>query len=428
MKSEHAFRICAFSILLIGLLIYASPAFTKSLTADKPKQEETKKTILLNPFTLAKNQIVPGTTFQVEVKDKTNIDLSKDDVKLTLRYDYIDVNERRSKTNVVYLQRHFKEDDKKNLIIEAEFPEYKDIKNIETQSTGGGIFFPYKGTVEILSVKSGVVAEPFLFPVRIPSVKWAYLWSIFIIVVSLLVLAILKPDIFSKVPGVDKDKDMRAEEWEKVSRVKRFFLYPLNFTVTPVGKYSISLTQILIWTFVTIFGLVYVYRLTGSFLDITTQVLMLLGIGGATAIGSKINAISKSYEVPAKYLNLVTRTRIPKLRDIISSDGQPNIYKFQMLVFTLLTAFIVITEIAKKYVFPAIPDNLIALMGISSSVYIGNEIAQENIWDKIKKNIDAIEKQAKDKTGESAATTEDIKNMNILEVDELKKLLESIYS
>ena len=167
--------------------------------------------------------------------------------------------------------------------------------------------------------------------------------------------------------------------------MEKTFLYPLNLAITPLGTYSISRTQILVWTYVTIFGLIYVYWLTESFLDITSQVLMLLGIGGSTAIGSKINAISKTYEVPPKYLNLVERKRIPRLNDLISTEGRPSIFKFQMLVFTLLTAYMVVVEIAKNYAFPQIPENLIALMGISSAVYIGNEITQENVGEKIKR-------------------------------------------
>lgn len=96
--------------------------------------------------------------------------------------------------------------------------------------------------------------------------------------------------------GFDKEKDRSSEEWEKKETWKKFILYPLNFAITPMGSYSISLTQIIIWTYVTIFGLVYVYWLTGSFLDITSQVLMLLGIGGGTAISSKMHSVSKLYE------------------------------------------------------------------------------------------------------------------------------------
>lgn len=98
-----------------------------------------------------------------------------------------------------------------------------------------------------------------------------------------------------------------------------------------------------------------------------------------------------------------------------------------MLVFTLLTAYIVVVEIAKKYSFPQIPDSLVVLMGISSAVYIGNEVIQENVWEKIKKKIEEIEKHAKDK-GKSLGTTMDVERLGIPEVDELRNILEGIYS
>jgi hypothetical protein len=57
-------------------------------------------------------------------------------------------------------------------------------------------------------------------------------------------------------------------------------------------------------------------------------------------------------------------------------------------------------------------------MGISSGVYLGNEITWENIWDAMKKKVD----EAKD-----ASNKGDTKTSNALK-KEIQKLLKSIYS
>ena len=58
------------------------------------------------------------------------------------------------------------------------------------------------------------------------------------------------------------------------------------------------------------------------------------------------------------------------------------------------------------------------LMGISSGVYLGNEITWENIWDAMKKKVEEAE---------DASNKGDTKTSNALK-KEIQKLLKSIYS
>ena len=160
---------------------------------------------------------------------------------------------------------------------------------------------------------------------------------------------------------------------------------------------------------------------------------MLLGIGGGTALGAKMNARSNVLDIPSYYLKFVTKKRIPELKDIISIGGQPNIFKFQMLAFTLITGCFVIVDIIKNYAFPEIPENMIIMMGISSLIYLGNEVTIKSVWDQIKdrkKEIDAYEpfQNLPDKTKKEieALAAKDSEFNRMLE--EMKRLLNSIYS
>ncbi len=144
-------------------------------------------------------------------------------------------------------------------------------------------------------------------------------------------------------------------------------------------------------------------------------------------MAAKINALSRIYDVPSKYLSLVERTRTPKLKDLISIGGQPNIFKFQMFAFTLLTGYIVIVEILKSHSFPIIPSSLITMMGVSSLIYLGNEVSHKDAWDKIEKKIKIIESKA-EKGNINISSRQEIEKSGIPEVEELKGLLEEIYS
>lgn len=406
---------------LVVLFLFLPSVFAEEKPQLK-KLNEPSQLVSLNPFTLIKNRIVPGTSFQINV-DKDIFNKEKDKVSLTLIYKF----ENDTQTKRITIKNIFLKQENDKLMIRGNFPEFGEIKDIRTQSPWRGMLTPYRGSLEIKYERENGDIQPFLFPLMIPSVGWAYVWGIVIAISSFFIISRLKPQPFKKHMGFEKGRDFSKKEWDQKERWEKFLLYPLNFAITPMGSYSISLTQIIIWTYVTIFGLVYVYWLTGSFLDITSQVLMLLGIGGGTAITSKINSVSKLYEVPSKYLNLVEKKRIPQLGDLISTAGNLNVFKFQILVFTLLVAYVVVIEILRRYSFPQIPENLIILMGISSAVYIGNEVTQENVWEKIKKKIEEIEKIAKDRKI-SIQDTDEVANSGITEVEELKEILGSIYS
>ena len=126
--------------------------------------------------------------------------------------------------------------------------------------------------------------------------------------------------------------------------------------------------------------------LKAAFIMIPSQILILLGITGGTALASRINAITRDV-VPKELTKDIQRTNIPRLRDMISIAGRMNIYKFQMMVFTLITGIIVLVELIKACNFPEIPNTLIMLMGLSNTLYLGNEVTiepMEGLREKVK--------------------------------------------
>lgn len=172
---------------------------------------------------------------------------------------------------------------------------------------------------------------------------------------------------------------------------RRVALSMMSLTLTPTGSFSLSMAQILWWTLITGFGLTYVWAMTEQFLAITTDVLMLMGIGSTTAIISRVTSNNRTF-LPDRYLGLIqARERLPKLSDLVTIDGKPSVFKFQMLLFTVLSGIMVLQGLITSCSFPALPSELITLMGISSATYVGNELAQRDIWEQVQEKVKAIE-------------------------------------
>jgi hypothetical protein len=161
--------------------------------------------------------------------------------------------------------------------------------------------------------------------------------------------------------------------------------------------------------------------LSGQLVEITSGTLILLGIAGAAALGAAIHneahvkmaAAAPSHtqaqneaaqgpteakaadprEVPgltqqqnseddAKKLH---QLRIPQWSDLlinrlVTDKGiivqEIDVTRFQVLLFTLITAVFVLITVATTYVIPEIPSGFVTLMGISNSIYLGSKIIQ----------------------------------------------------
>ena len=270
-------------------------------------------------------------------------------------------------------------------IIKARMPYLSELRHVVP-----GWYCPYppkvKMTVTTKFNENQIIAET--FDLCVTRRGWAFVTGLLFLFIVFVVLMYIAREPNPHLKGTDKYKKWR-ETWKeehKSDRMKRFFSSPLYFAVTPIGTYSISVTQALFWTFIVAFSCVYVYMLKAAFIVIPSQILILLGITGGTALASRINAASKDV-VPNDLMKDIRKKRTPKLRDMIFIGGRMNIYKFQMMVFTLVTGIIVMAELIKACNFPEIPNTLIVLMGVSNTLYLGNEVTiepMEGLREKVK--------------------------------------------
>lgn len=168
----------------------------------------------------------------------------------------------------------------------------------------------------------------------------------------------------------------------KKTSIHRF--NPIWFVSGKYGAASLSLAQILLWTILVFSASFYVLVVSGNLLDLTPDVLTLLGIAGGSSVLAKITASVKDEE-GREILNEKTNGLqiVPSWLDLFRSEGRPDLYKFQMALFTTLAAFFVIGKIFKTTHFPELPVGLLTLIGISNGVYLASKSSSRTIYEKL---------------------------------------------
>ena len=166
---------------------------------------------------------------------------------------------------------------------------------------------------------------------------------------------------------------------------------PIWFVAGKDGGASLSLAQILLWTILVFSASFYVLVASGKLLDLTNDVLMLLGIAGGVSVIAKITASAKD----EKGLAIVAASKAPKdpkWIDLLQTDGQADLYKFQMALFTLLAALFVTGKIYGTLEFPVLPAGLLTLIGISNGVYLAAKGTSKTVYEKLAEKYDELSK------------------------------------
>ena len=187
---------------------------------------------------------------------------------------------------------------------------------------------------------------------------------------------------------------------------------PIWFVSGKHGSASLSLAQILLWTIIVFSASFYVLVVSGKLLDLTPDVLTLLGIAGGASVIAKIAASAKD----GKGRDIAALpTKDPKCLDLFQTEGRPDLYKFQMALFTVLAALFVVGKIYRTLVFPELPAGLLTLIGISNGVYLGAKATSKTVFEKIAEKYNELQKAEEDlkeyrqKSDEAVTLEEEVK-------------------
>jgi hypothetical protein len=163
---------------------------------------------------------------------------------------------------------------------------------------------------------------------------------------------------------------------------------PIRFVAGKYGRASLSLAQILLWTMLVFSASFYVLVVSGKLLNLTTEVLMLLGVVGGSSLIAKIAASAKDEEGR----QIVDSVPVaPKWQDLIFSEGKPDLYKFQMALFTALAAVFVVGKIFRTLEFPELPAGLLTLIGLSNGVYLGAKATSKTPYERLSEAYNSLQ-------------------------------------
>jgi hypothetical protein len=131
------------------------------------------------------------------------------------------------------------------------------------------------------------------------------------------------------------------------------------------SKYSLGLAQLLFWIVLIAFSFIYIYILTDGLHPITGSVLTLLSISLTTSGGSRV--VEKVIDPKHMYES----TSESFIKDILSDDAGYSVHRVQMAIWTILLGLVFSYEVIMNLAMPQFDTNLLLLMGISSTGYIG---------------------------------------------------------
>src|ERR1700722_15942643 len=138
--------------------------------------------------------------------------------------------------------------------------------------------------------------------------------------------------------GTSRSEPFRPE------RYGSSILEPLRITAGPDGRASLSTLQVFFFTVLVFVILAYVLMRTGVLSDLSTTVLELLAISGIGATAAKGADSSKAAMEPANQAWLQSKgwydtpsvrpAGQPTFYDLISSDGNFDVYRYQSFLFS----------------------------------------------------------------------------------------------
>jgi hypothetical protein len=161
------------------------------------------------------------------------------------------------------------------------------------------------------------------------------------------------------------------------------YLDPVYMTASADGKGSLAKLQILFFSMIIAGLLAYIVARTGVLSDLSETILLLLGIaafGSAAAKGTdmKVNRLepdNAAWLIQRGWLKVgLDATNEANWRDIISSDGEFDVYRYQSCIFSVIVGGALIAGGISELASFEIPNTLLGILGLSQVVYVGGKL------------------------------------------------------
>jgi hypothetical protein len=163
------------------------------------------------------------------------------------------------------------------------------------------------------------------------------------------------------------------------------YFNPVYLTAGSDGKGSLSKLQILFFSLI-VFGLLsYIVARTGVLSDLSSSILLLLGITGVGSTAAKgaddqknrLSTDNRMWLIAKGWLPPAGWAAINKARwhDIITNDGgEFDVYRYQSCIFSLTVGGALLLGGVNELASFTIPQTLLGILGLSQAVYISGKL------------------------------------------------------
>jgi hypothetical protein len=178
---------------------------------------------------------------------------------------------------------------------------------------------------------------------------------------------------------------------------------------TPNGPYSLGKSQMVFWGLLVVLTFAGIWVLTGTMERIPAQVLILIGISGATGLSAIVISQNKDEttqlqmeQVQLEHLKqadsgtfppksearlneikarLATLPQVPASsgfwKDICDDGNGMSFHRLQVVIWTVVLGVIFLDSVAEAISMPEFSDTLLALQGMSNGTYLGFKIPEK---------------------------------------------------
>jgi hypothetical protein len=196
-----------------------------------------------------------------------------------------------------------------------------------------------------------------------------------------------------------------SDRRQKINRLGSLarYLDPVIITAGVDGKGSPAKLQILFFSCVVLGLLALIIMRSGVLSNLSGTILTLLGISAVGAAAAKATDVVKNRLESENWAWLIERKWLPKKglaavntaswRDIVTTDGEFNVYRFQMLMFSILVGGSLLMSPWQDLPSFQIPNNLLIVLGLSQAVYISGKLAAPPAFADLDKILTEVRKR-----------------------------------
>ena len=192
------------------------------------------------------------------------------------------------------------------------------------------------------------------------------------------------------------------------------YLDPVLLTAGSNGKGDLAKLQILFFSMI-VAGLVgYIVSRTGILSNLSSTVLLLLGIAGIGSAAAKATDVSRSRLDFDNWAWFIRKGWLPegglaavndaRWRDLVTTDGEFDVYHFQNLIFSLVVGGALLVVGLRDLATFSIPDTLLGVLGLSQVVYVGGKLVAPPTFAELNTATTALRQLEKDFVATATST------------------------